>query len=164
LIGDPINSSFKLFSPEICASCHTDPDLMGKYGLSTDVMDTWVSDFHGTTVLMFQATEPDQRTDKAVCIDCHGVHDILPVDDPNSHVMKQNLLQTCRQCHPASTANFPDAWMSHYHPSLKHYPIVFFVTWFYRIIIPLTIGGMLVFVVSDFIRMKVDRKKERANG
>ena len=163
-IGGPLNEPFRLFSPNLCGECHADSELMAKYNISTDVMDTWVRDFHGTTVVMFQTTTPDQETDKAVCIDCHGVHNILSPDDPDSYIMKENLLTTCRKCHPAATANFPDAWMSHYRPSFQHYPIVFFVTWFYRLLIPAVIGGMLVFVVSDFIRMKIDARKEKFDG
>lgn len=163
-ISGPLNEPFRLFSPNLCGKCHANRELMSKYNISTDVMDTWVSDFHGTTVVMFQTTTPDQETDKAVCIDCHGVHNILAPSDPNSYIMKENLLTTCRKCHPAATANFPDAWMNHYRPSFQNYPIVFFVTWFYWLLIPAVIGGMLIFVISDFFRMKIDAKKERFDG
>ncbi len=96
-------ATFHLFSPEICAKCHADKELMGRYGLSADVFDTYVSDFHGTTVELFQKTAPDQQTNKPVCIDCHGVHDMKSVDDPESTVIKANLLKTCQKCHPDAT-------------------------------------------------------------
>jgi len=35
----------------------------------------------------------------ATCWDCHGKHDILPVDDENSKVYGKNLLKTCADCH-----------------------------------------------------------------
>jgi hypothetical protein len=155
----PNNSPFHLFSPSICARCHGDQELMSRYGISTDVLDTYITDFHGTTVTMFQQVAPDQETNKPVCIDCHGVHDILPPTDPNSHVMKENLLDTCQKCHPNATTNFPDAWMSHFKPRPDKYKFVYYVSMFYKFLIPLVIGGMLVFVVTDIIRTVMDRKK-----
>ena len=53
---------------------------MQKYGISTEVFNTYVADFHGTTVTLFERQHPDQPTNKAVCTDCHGVHDIQARD------------------------------------------------------------------------------------
>ena len=60
----------------LCGECHANAALMQKYGISTDVFNTYVADFHGTTVTLFEKQHPDQETNKAVCTDCHGVHDI----------------------------------------------------------------------------------------
>lgn len=159
--GPSNNSPFRLFSPQICASCHADPDLMEPYGISTDVMETYVADFHGTTVVLFEAINPDQETNKPVCIDCHGVHDMRRVDDPESRVIKENLLMTCQRCHPDATANFPSAWLNHYPPSRDIWPIVFYVDLFYKVFIPTVIGAMLLFVLADFSRRLANRIKER---
>jgi hypothetical protein len=159
--GPSTNDRFRLFSPQICARCHADADLMAKYGISTHVFDTYVSDFHGTTVTLFQKVTPDQQTNKPVCIDCHGVHDIDSVEDPNSPVIKQNLVQTCRKCHPDATTNFPAAWMGHYPPSPTHFPLVYYVDLFYKVFIPTVLGGMAVFVVGDASRRIIDRRKRR---
>jgi len=163
-VQGPMNAPFRMSSPNVCATCHTDETLMGKYDISTNVWDTWVSDFHGKTVVLFQAVSPGQETDKAVCIDCHGVHDILPATDENSSVMKENLLDTCRKCHPLASSNFPDSWMGHYDATWDKHPIVFIVTWFYRLMIPLVLGGMLVFVVSDYFRQIIDNRRNKKNG
>lgn len=160
----PSTTSFHLFSPQICAKCHTDKALMDKYDLRSDTYDTYVSDFHGVSVILFQQTYPDQVTDKPVCIDCHGVHHILRTDDPESTVIKENLLETCKRCHPNATTNFPDSWLGHYWPSPEHAPIVFIVKMFYAILIPLIIGGMLIFVISDYYRMMVERWRNRRNA
>lgn len=163
-IVGPKNSGFHLFSPDICGNCHSDKGLMAKYGINTDVMNSWVYDFHGKTVKLYQETQPTEQTDKAVCVDCHGVHDIRRPDDPGSTVMKENLLRTCKKCHPTATANFPSAWMGHYRPDVHKYPLVFFVTWFYRLAIPGIIGGMFVFVVSDYFRTRIDKRKGKLHG
>jgi predicted CXXCH cytochrome family protein len=160
-VEGPSLGPFHLFSPQICARCHADPELMGRYGISTDVFDTYVADFHGTTVTLFEELAPDQETDKPVCIDCHGVHDMRSVDDPESRVIKENLLKTCQKCHPDATTNFPDSWLSHYRPSPEHSPVVYFVNLFYRILIPAVIGAMVVFNLTDVRRRISHRLKER---
>ena len=150
-IGNPTTAAFRINSPELCASCHTDKELMDKYGLSTEVLNTYVSDFHGTTVALFEQQSPDAPTNKPVCYDCHGVHDISRVDDPKTGIMMQeNLLVRCQECHPDASANFPSAWMSHYIPSTKTYALVYYVNLFYKIFIPLVLGGMLALVGLDF--------------
>jgi predicted CXXCH cytochrome family protein len=151
-IHDPTTALFRVRSPRLCANCHADEGLMGQYGISTDVFDTYVADFHGTTVELFEKQSPDHETNKAVCYDCHSVHNILPPNDENSQVIKQNLLETCRQCHPDASANFPDAWTSHFEPSPQNNPLIYLVNLFYAILIPLTIGGFLLFIFSDVFR------------
>jgi hypothetical protein len=163
-IQNPTTVEFRNAIPQLCAKCHTDPARMDKYGISTQVLDTYVADFHGTTVTLFESTSPDQPTNKPVCTNCHGVHEIAKVDDPQHGIaIKKNLLGRCQQCHPAVNENFPDAWLSHYIPSPEQAPLVYYVNLFYQILIPATIGGMLVFVVSDFIRRLIDRRKGAAH-
>jgi hypothetical protein len=99
---------------------------------------------------LFRQTDPNLATNKPVCTDCHGVHEISRVDDPQTGLsLKENLLVRCQRCHPDATSDFPDAWLSHYVPSPEHYPIVFYVDLFYRIFIR-GIGGMLVFGITSF--------------
>ncbi len=150
---DPHTAEFRNSSIYMCADCHTNPGIMDKYGISTDVLDTYVADFHGTTVTLFEKTEPGQITNKAVCYDCHGIHNIISVDDPNKGLaIKQNMLAACQSCHPDATTNFPDSWLSHYIPDKNQYPIVYYVTLFYKWLIPIVLGGMVVFVSSDIFR------------
>ena len=158
-VQGPDNSPFRLFSPDICKSCHADKELMSKYGISSDVFQTYVSDFHGTTVLLFEKYAPDQQTDKPVCIDCHGVHDIIPPNNPRSTVFQQNLLSTCQRCHPDADATFPTAWLGHYEPEPDKWPLVYYVGLFYKIIIPTVIGAMLLFVLID-VFAKLRRRRQ----
>jgi hypothetical protein len=149
-IEDPTTAAFRLGSPLICAGCHTDPARMAPYGLSTDVLNTYVADFHGTTVTLFERLTPDAETNKPVCYDCHGVHDIQSVRDPEQGLrVRENLLARCQRCHPDATANFPDAWLSHYIPSPDRAPLVYTVNLFYKILIPGVLGGMALLVALD---------------
>jgi predicted CXXCH cytochrome family protein len=149
-IENPTTNAFRITSPELCASCHTDPEVMDKYGISTNVLNTYVADFHGTTVTLFEKQFPDAQTNKPVCFDCHGVHDISRVDDPKTGIdMQQNLLVRCKACHPDATSNFPSAWMSHYIPSPQHYSLVYYVNLFYKFFIPVVLGGMVALIGLD---------------
>jgi hypothetical protein len=147
---DPRSQSFRLKSPKLCAKCHADSKLMRKYGISPDVFNTYVADFHGLTITLFEKQHPEQRVNTAVCTDCHGVHDIQQTTDANSAVIKENLANTCRKCHPDANATFPDSWVGHFPPTRDRYPLVYFVTLFYKFLIPITIGGMALFVVVDY--------------
>lgn len=150
-ITDPTTALFRIRSPQLCAECHADVELMEKYEISTDVFDTYVADFHGTTVTLFEHQDPNVETNKAVCYDCHGVHAIKDPDDPEAGI-KANLLETCQQCHPDATANFPDSWTSHFKPSLQNNPLVFLVNLFYQIVIPATLGFFSFMVATDIYR------------
>lgn len=164
---DPRTTQFRLNSPALCATCHADAEMMGRYGLSTDVFDTYVADFHGTTVTLFERQSPDQETNKPVCYDCHGVHNMQPADDPGSSVFRANLLRTCQRCHPDATDEFPVSWLSHYRPDLERYPLVYLVETFYRILIPSVLGFMAIFVAVDGVshlvrRVRAKKSKESA--
>ena len=161
-MSDPRTARFRVNSPKICASCHTDAKRMSKYGLSTEVLRTYVADFHGSTVTLFQKQHPDQATNKPVCFDCHGVHDIPHTRDPEKGIRtKANLLRTCQKCHTEATADFPDAWMSHYIPDPQRTPLVYWARALYVVLIPVTIGGMLLFVLTDYARRRIDQRRER---
>jgi hypothetical protein len=148
---------FRLKSPEICAKCHTDKARMRKYNISTDVLNSYVADFHGTTVELFEKLSPDAPTNKAVCYDCHGIHNIKKIDDPTSTVFRENLLKTCQQCHPDATINFPASWLMHYRASPTQFPVVYYVNLFYMILVPTLIGGMASFILVDIARRLLDR-------
>lgn len=156
--GPEERPEFHLGSIRICADCHTDDDLMNIYDINTDVFDTYLADFHGTTVAIFERTSPDQPTNKAVCIDCHGAHDIRSPDDVQSSVIKQNLITTCQRCHPEATINFPDSWLHHYTPDIEQNRIVFLVNLFYKIFVPGMVGGALLFILTYVWRDIKDKR------
>lgn len=159
-LTQPTTLQYRLNSPEMCAQCHTDEAKMAKYGLSTKVLDTYVADFHGTTITLFEKASPQHATNKPVCYDCHGVHNIMSVSDPQKGLqIKENMLVSCQRCHPDASENFTASWMSHYIPDPQRTPLVYFVDLFYRIFVPGVLAGMTVFVVAD-IYGKVRRKDD----
>jgi hypothetical protein len=122
---------------------------MEEYGISTNVVKSYLEDFHGRTVTLMAQEDRDIWTEEPVCTDCHGVHDIQRADDPDSPVIKENLSSTCSGCHPGATPNFSGAWLSHYEPSIDHSPAVFFISWFYKILIPFILVGLGIHVLVD---------------
>jgi predicted CXXCH cytochrome family protein len=160
---DPRTTQFRLNSPKLCATCHANKAMMSKYNISTNVFQTYVADFHGTTVTLFQRESPDQQTNAPVCYDCHGVHDMKSPSDPTSQVYRANLLKTCQKCHPDATQNFSASWLSHYEPDVDKYPLVYFVDLFYKIFIPAVLGFMGLYVVID-VGGRVTRRLRRTKN
>ena len=156
-IGGPHAPGWRLKSPELCASCHASAGMMKKYGLSTNVMQTYLADFHGMTASLQRQQSSEGARVTALCIDCHGVHNITKVDARNSAVIKANLLRTCQRCHPGATENFSSAWLSHYEPTLKNAPMVYAVRIAYMILIPFMIGGLVLQILLHLWRVVVNR-------
>jgi hypothetical protein len=132
---------------------------MKKYGLSTAVVTTYVSDFHGKTASL-RSREKGHGGNApfvALCTDCHGVHDIVKANAPGSKVIQARLQKTCQACHPDASPSFPAAWLSHYEPSLHRAPLVYGVTVFYAVLIPLMIGGLGLQVLLHLWRVVVNR-------
>ncbi len=151
------SSSFRQQSVDLCAECHGDKELMDKYEISSSVLKTYMDDFHGKTVGFYQEQASEIWPDVAVCTDCHGVHDIKEVDDPDSPVIKENLVETCRKCHQDATSRFPSAWLSHYEASLDKSPLVFLVKRFYQVMIPLIVVGLALNIALDMWRLARNR-------
>jgi predicted CXXCH cytochrome family protein len=156
--ADPREGALAMRTPEICGRCHGDEKLMKKYGLSTHVIDTYLSDFHGmSAALQHKSKKETGERLAAVCTDCHGVHDIKKSDDPSSAVMAANLQKTCAKCHPGAGETFPKAWLSHYQPTVDKAPIVWAVQLFYRVLIPFMIGGLVLQIALHLWRVVVNR-------
>jgi hypothetical protein len=156
-IADPRTDSWLLQTPQLCGKCHTDPKVMARYGLSTAVLQTYLADFHGVSASLTKGHGHAGARLAALCIDCHGVHDIAKVSDPGSPVLKANLVKTCQKCHPGATESFPAAWLSHYEPSWEKAPLVYGVKVFYWIFIPFVIGGLVLQILLHLWRVVANR-------
>jgi Rieske Fe-S protein len=79
--------------PQLCGDCHADVQRMNPYGLRTDQLSAYKTSGHGRRLDQFG----DERV--AVCIDCHGSHDIRRADSPESRTHFQRIPETCGRCH-----------------------------------------------------------------
>jgi len=87
-----------------CAGCHSRPEIMQKYGVPEDRVESFIQSLHGI------ATEYGDKA-TAKCTSCHGIHDIRPAENPFSRVNPANLAQTCGQekCHPGISEKIANA-------------------------------------------------------
>jgi predicted CXXCH cytochrome family protein len=158
-IQDPRTEQFRIDSPELCAGCHADPELMAKYDLPSDVYDLYELSWHGVDVSVYKARWPTIWHDSAVCTDCHGIHDILDADNPQSKVHPDNLLATCQKCHPDAGPNWTGAWTGHNKISLERTPWLFYIDFFYASFIPIVLWAAGIYVFLQILRAVVDRVK-----
>lgn len=70
-----------------CGTCHLDR------------ISSYRDNFHGQKTAL-------GSTRTATCSSCHDHHVILRASDPASTVAPQNLVATCRSCHPQANASF----------------------------------------------------------
>jgi predicted CXXCH cytochrome family protein len=155
-IADAKAGAWRLKSPELCGKCHADAKLAAKYGMSADVLQTYLADFHGVTVTLQQG-EKGANPVVALCTDCHGVHDITRARGEGSKVIQAHLLNTCQKCHPGAKADFPASWMSHYQPSFRKAPLVYLIKLAYAFFIPFMIGGLALQLILHLWRLAVNR-------
>jgi predicted CXXCH cytochrome family protein len=156
-ISDPGSELFHVQSPDLCASCHADAELMEKYGLSPNVYDLYELSWHGVDIAVFKAMWPTIHHESAVCTDCHGIHDMLASSDPDSRVNPDNLLNTCRKCHPDAGPNWTSAWTGHHEISLERTPYLYYVDRFYISFSRLILWLSAVYVALQIFRSIVNR-------
>ena len=88
---------------ELCGDCHTDPELIAKYGIAPGVVETYLDSYHGWAV----ARGSDLV---ATCTDCHNVHEIRSPLDSLSTVHPANVARTCTRCHAGATERFAQSY------------------------------------------------------
>ena len=80
-------------NPSLCGDCHADVVRMNPFGLRTDQLARYWTSRHGKTL----RDKGDDRV--AVCIDCHGTHEIRPGLQSGSRTHPLNVPETCAACH-----------------------------------------------------------------
>ncbi len=143
--------SVRKFQEEICISCHQDPILTSRLGLSQSQAYTYQDSYHGLAV---ERNDPKA----AFCIDCHNTHSILPKNHPESSVNEANVLQTCKKCHEDATQIFAESY-SHQAQNLKAQEVEDFVTTIYFWLIVVVVGGMALHNILIYV-VEVRKKKK----
>jgi formate dehydrogenase gamma subunit len=88
---------------ELCGDCHTNVEMLSKYGMEAGVVESYLDSYHGWAV--------DRGSQLvATCTDCHNVHEIRSPLDPASSVHVANVTETCRRCHPGSNPTFAQSY------------------------------------------------------
>jgi cytochrome b subunit of formate dehydrogenase len=129
---------------DTCGNCHGNVQLSRKFGLPTDRLVTFDASFHGL------ASKSGNQT-VANCASCHGVHNILASGDPKSSTNARNLARTCGKCHEGAGQRFAITQV-HVVEGRAEAPVVRWTRQFYLVIIPLTIGLMIIHNFGDWLR------------
>jgi len=139
---------------DTCGSCHGDVRLTRKFGMPSDRLVSFDSSFHGL------AAKSGSQT-VANCASCHGVHNILPSSDPKSMVNPKNLPKTCGKCHQGAGTRFAISQV-HVAEGATEPEALKWVRQFYLLIIPVTIGLMLLHQGGDWIRKAIRLRFQQA--
>lgn len=145
--GGVYGSDFRASAAKMCGECHTDSSVMRKYGLSTDVLQTYLDSVHGPKALFGEVDKP--VVIPVTCYDCHGVHNIRSVEDQASWVNPDNLQQTCQQCHTGASFNFTSAWLGHTTPSPSSAPGLYLTNMLSLGAVVAVVGAVIVFILLD---------------
>jgi formate dehydrogenase gamma subunit len=162
LIMDPSNPASPLnaenISAQTCGRCHGDPRLALRYDLPADRVPSYAGSYHGL------ALEGGKLT-AANCASCHGVHDILPSNDPRSTVNAANLGKTCGQCHKgANEARYAIGPIHVQTNAGPNHPVVQWIRWTYWVLIPFTLGFMLLHNLLDLLSKLIRRRPRHETG
>ena len=93
-----------------CGNCHE------------EIAKTYFDTYHGKVSQL-------GYTKTAKCYDCHGSHDILPVENPASHLNRKNVVETCQKCHPSANRQFAGYFTHATHHDPQKYPWLFWTFW-----------------------------------
>jgi formate dehydrogenase gamma subunit len=140
-----------------CGRCHADERLAQKYNLPRDKVPAYADSYHG---LALRAGGQSV----ANCASCHGVHNILPSTDPRSTIHPQNLARTCGSCHPGAGARFAIGPIHVRPAAASEHPVVRFIRVAYLVLIPLTVGLMLVHNLIDFLAKLIRGTRGHGGG
>src|SRR5271157_5042978 len=162
LIMDPSNPASPLsaenISAQTCGRCHGDSRLALRYDLPLDRLPSYAVSYHGLAL-------KEGKVTAANCASCHGVHDILPPSDPRSTINAANLRKTCGQCHKGVTeAKFTIGPVHVQTEAGPNHPVVEWIRWTYWVLIPVTLGFMLLHNLLDFLSKLIRRRPRRESG
>ena len=101
---------FRLTMMDQCGRCHVEET------------ETFFDTFHGKVSRLGDDAA-------AKCYDCHGTHNIHPVEDTRSTLSRENVLTTCSQCHPNASAKFTGYLTHATHHDPEKYPWLFYSFW-----------------------------------
>ncbi len=95
-----------------CDNCHSahmiSPSNQDKFmtevtvqcsGCHKELTETYMETYHGKAYQLGDV-------EAARCSDCHGAHNVLKVDNPNSMVGTNNIVTTCAECHEGANLKF----------------------------------------------------------
>lgn len=114
------SKGFELASIRACGECHP------------EAFQTYRETYHGQVSTL-------GYTGVAKCSDCHSSHLALPPTDPDSSLSQENIVATCRKCHPQANANFAK-FIPHADPKQGGNPLLHF-SWVFMTLLTVAVFG-----------------------
>ena len=156
LILDPKNPASPVnpanVSAETCGRCHSSARMAALYDLPADRVPSYADSYHGLALKGGKLTA-------ANCASCHGVHNIFKSSDPRSTVNTANLPKTCGQCHTgANQARYAIGPIHVQTSTGPNHPVVRWIRWMYLVLIPFTLGFMLLHNLLDLLNKLIRRR------
>jgi cytochrome b subunit of formate dehydrogenase len=127
-----------------CGRCHADERLAERYNLPKENVPAYQGSYHGLA----------QRSGKQTVANCasfHGVHNILPSSHPRSTINTANLAKTCGACHPGAGGRFAIGSIHVKQAGGTEHLVVRSIRLAYLVLIPLTLGLMILHNLLDFL-------------
>jgi hypothetical protein len=140
-----------------CGRCHSDERLALRYNLPADRVPSYADSYHGLA-------QRGGSQSVANCASCHGVHDIFPSKDARSTVNAANLPRTCGSCHAGAGDHFVIGPVHVQTASGPANASVKWVRWTYWILIPLTLGFMILHNLLDLLAKLIRRRPRNESG
>lgn len=112
-----------------CGHCHTDE------------MKTYSKTYHGKVTTLGYVTA-------ARCSDCHGSHNIRGAGDRGSTLSGENILNTCRKCHPKATKGFTKFYAHAEEHNRSKYPLLYYT---YLSMVSLLVSVFSFFFIHTFL-------------
>lgn len=122
-----------------CGSCHK------------ELSETYLDTYHGKAYQL-------GYFESARCSDCHGAHNTLKVDNPNSMVGVNNIVATCSKCHEGVNKKFT-AYLNH--ATHSDDPTLNIVYWFMTSLLLGVFGFFGLHILLWLPRSFKERKKHK---
>jgi DNA-directed RNA polymerase subunit M/transcription elongation factor TFIIS len=129
LIPPTEDQQWKLSLIKQCGTCHQEQ------------INTYRKTYHGKVTRLGYTT-------MAKCTDCHGSHTIEQVTEKTSMLSEQNILGTCKKCHPRATIGFTKFYAHAEESNRAKYPVMFYT---YAFMTLLLIGVFTFFLTHTFL-------------
>ena len=132
--------------------------MMGRHDLASDIFDTNVDNYHAIKVDILERKDFNIIGNTPICVDCHGVHSIMPASNRNSAIGATNLRSTCLKCHPGNP-DFNVSGRAHISASSRAFEGVGYVETFFRYLIPTIFVLLMIYILLDARKLWLDRNK-----
>jgi formate dehydrogenase gamma subunit len=152
----PVNAAN--VSVETCGRCHSSARMALLYDLPADRVPSYAESYHGLAL-------KGGRLTAANCASCHGIHNIFKSADARSTVNTVNLAKTCGQCHQgADQARYSIGPIHVQTGTGPNHPVVKWIRWTYWVLIPATLGFMLLHNLLDLLSKLIRRRPRHESG